>query len=90
MQYSGPPRGGSTVGSCFPPDFGGTCSGTPPECQECKDAVDCYEAIEEEDKNIEFFGGIETISEQVEGVIDPEDMTPVQELNPEGKCKLQV
>ena len=41
MQYTGPPRGGATSGSCFPPDFGGSCSGTPPECQECKDAVNC-------------------------------------------------
>ena len=41
--YKGPPRSGPTSGSCFPPAFGGSCSGTPPECQDCKDAVDCQE-----------------------------------------------
>ena len=49
MQYTGPPRGGATSGSCFPPDFGGSCSGTPPECQECKDAVNCDVEEGEED-----------------------------------------
>ena len=85
VQYTGPPRGGPTAGSCFPPDFGGSCSGTPPECKECKNAVDCYEAIEEEENNIEVFGGIEATNEIIEGVINPEDVTPVQELNPEGR-----
>ena len=28
-------------GSCFPRDFGGSCSGTPRECQDCKHAINC-------------------------------------------------
>ena len=28
-------------GSCFSDFFGGECSGTPPECQDCKDAIQC-------------------------------------------------
>lgn len=26
---------GSVLGSCFPPDFGGECSGTPKKCRDC-------------------------------------------------------
>ena len=28
-------------GSCFPSSFGGECSGTPPECKECKEELAC-------------------------------------------------
>ena len=28
-------------GSCFSEFFGGACSGTPPECQDCKEAIQC-------------------------------------------------
>ena len=29
-------------GSCFPRDFGGSCSGTPRECQDCNQAINCW------------------------------------------------
>ena len=41
VQYTGPPRSGPTLGSCFPPSFGGACSGVPPECEECTKQLDC-------------------------------------------------
>ena len=47
MRYTGPPRGGPTSGSCFPPSFGGSCSGTPPECLDCNKALDCTESATE-------------------------------------------
>ena len=78
VQYTGPPRGGTTLGSCFPPDFGGSCSGTPPECQECKEAVKCYDDIEEDDIDEDEDGGI----------INPVLVTPVHEITPEGNYKL--
>ena len=28
-------------GSCFPRDFGGSCSGTPRQCQDCNQAINC-------------------------------------------------
>ena len=40
-KYIGPPRKGYTSGSCFPESFGGGCSGTPPECQDCNQKVSC-------------------------------------------------
>ena len=53
VRYTGPPRGGPTSGSCFPPLFGGSCSGTPPECLDCNKALDCTESTTEltESKN---------------------------------------
>jgi hypothetical protein len=42
-QYIGPSRAGQTSGSCFPDSFGGSCSGTPPECQHCNQIVSCSE-----------------------------------------------
>ena len=33
------PSGG--VGSCFPPDFGGSCIATPSGCQDCIKVIDC-------------------------------------------------
>ena len=39
--YVGPPRGGRTSGSCSPDDFGGSCSGTPNECQNCNQVLSC-------------------------------------------------
>ena len=30
-------------GSCFPQSFGGDCSGTPPECEDCNRVVYCQE-----------------------------------------------
>ena len=53
VRYTGPPRGGPTTGSCFPPLFGGSCSGTPPECLDCNKALDCTESATEltESKN---------------------------------------
>merc|ERR1712156_1229748 len=32
---------GGTMGSCFPRDFGGSCSGTPRQCQDCNQAINC-------------------------------------------------
>jgi len=32
---------GSGAGSCFPPDFGGSCIGTPRNCKDCNKVVDC-------------------------------------------------
>jgi len=31
------------MGSCFPDSFGGSCSGTPRECQDCNRAITCQE-----------------------------------------------
>ena len=41
VTYIGPSRPGKVSGSCFPASFGGSCSGTPPECQDCNRAVSC-------------------------------------------------
>jgi len=41
VRYIGPNRPGQTSGSCFPNSFGGGCSGTPPECQDCNKAIFC-------------------------------------------------
>ena len=43
VTYIGPSRPGKTSGSCFPQSFGGSCSGTPPECQNCNRALSCSE-----------------------------------------------
>ena len=36
-------RRGKTKGSCFPDSFGGSCGGTPRECQDCNRAIRCHE-----------------------------------------------
>merc|ERR1711911_178048 len=41
VRYIGPNRPGQISGSCFPDSFGGECSGTPPECQDCNKAISC-------------------------------------------------
>jgi len=41
VRYIGPNRPGKISGSCFPDSFGGECSGTPPECQDCNKAISC-------------------------------------------------
>merc|ERR1711971_1386461 len=41
VRYVGSARNGSTKGSCFPSAFGGGCSGTPPECRDCKEELAC-------------------------------------------------
>jgi len=43
VQYTGPPRRGQIMGSCFPQSYGGSCSGTPRECNDCNQEVTCYE-----------------------------------------------
>ena len=43
VQYTGPPRGGQIKGSCFPQSYGGSCSGTPRECNDCNQVLNCYE-----------------------------------------------
>ena len=39
--YVGPSRPGKHSGSCFPDEFGGSCSGTPDECQNCNQVLSC-------------------------------------------------
>jgi len=46
VHYTGPPRRGKTKGSCFPWSFGGDCSGTPRECQDCNRVITCGELEE--------------------------------------------
>ena len=46
VKYTGPPRSGPISGSCFSASFGGSCSGTPPECQDCNVALTCSEDSE--------------------------------------------
>merc|ERR1712212_297177 len=41
VSYVGPYRGGQTLGSCSPQSYGGGCSGTPRECQDCNRAITC-------------------------------------------------
>ena len=41
VKYVGPPRAGKISGSCFPQSFGGSCSGTPRECQDCNNVLTC-------------------------------------------------
>merc|ERR1711884_545121 len=41
VKYVGPSRPGQLSGSCFPQSFGGSCSGTPPECRDCIDVLNC-------------------------------------------------
>merc|ERR1712202_108125 len=43
VRYVGPSRGGRIQGSCFPRSFGGSCSGTPSECCDCNEAIQCSE-----------------------------------------------
>ena len=43
VQYTGPPRRGQIMGSCFPQSYGGSCSGTPRECNDCNQVLNCYE-----------------------------------------------
>ena len=42
VRYIGPNRPGQISGSCFPNSFGGSCPGTPPECQDCNKAIFCW------------------------------------------------
>ena len=65
VQYVGAPRGGPSLGSCFPPDFGGACKGTPPECLQCKLALYCPK---EEDQKKE-----EGVSPNDFRVVEPEE-----------------
>ena len=51
VTYVGPPRDGALIGSCFSKKFGGKCSGTPPECQNCNQVLNC----ESEDEDIWTF-----------------------------------
>merc|ERR1711970_235830 len=43
VRYTGPFRNGRVAGSCFPESFGGRCSGTPPECEDCNRVKYCVE-----------------------------------------------
>ena len=86
MQYTGPPRGGATSGSCFPPSFGGSCSGTPPECQDCSKALECQEDDGEENI-VGTLGGSGKPSGIIGSVGAVEGtglVSPVQKPKPEG------
>ena len=41
VTYTGPRRAGRTSGSCFPRSYGGSCNGTPAECQNCNTVLSC-------------------------------------------------
>ena len=42
VRYVGPPRAGPASGICFSPKYGGgSCSGTPPECRNCNQILNC-------------------------------------------------
>ena len=61
-------RRGKTKGSCFPFSFGGGCSGTPRECQDCNRAIACRD------------NGF--IEEAVEEVVDDSGLIAVEEVAP--------
>ena len=61
-------RRGKTKGSCFPFSFGGGCSGTPRECQDCNRAIACRD------------NGF--IEEAVEEVVDDSGLIAVEEVGP--------
>ena len=56
--YVGPSRPGKHAGSCFPDDFGGSCSGTPNECQNCNQVLSCSpEEIKKSESDTRSSGG---------------------------------
>ena len=81
MQYTRPPRGGATFGSCFLPDLGGSCSGTPPESKDCKFAVSCQTEVDEEENIVGPFVGPDEIDEVSE---DTGEGSAELEPNPDG------
>ena len=50
VTYVGPSRPGKHQGICFPDEFGGSCSGTPNECDQCNRVLSCSP----EEKEISF------------------------------------
>ena len=52
VQFTGPPRGGPTFGSCFPASFGGSCNGIPPECMDCNKVLECSVQNKEGEINV--------------------------------------
>jgi len=51
VTYTGPSlRSGPLEGGCFADSYGGDCSGTPPECQDCNKVISC-------DSNTGSYGG---------------------------------
>ena len=50
------------MGACFPPDFGGSCIGTPPDCLNCNLVLDCQEGQQEEEEGQRevFFNVVES------------------------------
>ena len=77
---SGPPRGGNTFGSCFPSLFGGTCSGTPAECEDCNTVVQC----EEEGPDYESY------TDSDSDLVPPSDSEPCTYLcNPDASCTVR-
>ena len=81
MQYTGPPRGEATSGSCFPPDFRGSCSGTPPECKDCKIALSCLPEVDEEENIVGALRGQDELKD-VTG--ETGEGSPELEPNPDG------
>ena len=74
VRYVGPKRGGQTMGACFPPDFGGSCIGTPPDCLDCNLVLDCQGGQQEEE----------------EGEVSPNDfrvVEPEEQSCSAGSCK---
>jgi hypothetical protein len=41
------PLSGSVKGSCFPPAFGGACSGIPEQCERCLDVCEAHPELAE-------------------------------------------
>ena len=74
VRYTGPPRGGPTSGSCFPPLFGGSCSGTPPECLDCNKQLDCEETTTELTESQNSSEATSTEEENSKGPLDGDEV----------------
>lgn len=86
VMYTGPPRGGNTFGSCFPSLFGGTCSGTPSECEDCNQIISC----EDEGPDYEDYEAFESRNETMVDVLTMPDGEPCIYLcNDDGGCSVR-
>ena len=82
----GPPRGGNTVGSCFPSLFGGTCSGTPAECEDCNKVVTCEEEGPDYD---EYNGGEDEVDSGLDMLTNPDGEPCIYLCNDDGGCTVR-
>jgi len=57
VSYVGPPRVGPSSGYCYSKSGGGRCVGTPPECKNCNQAINCSTNFPNFDKNLKREGG---------------------------------